>query len=248
MLELLSNPDVWLSFATLAALEVVLGIDNLVFISIVADKLPKGQQARARQIGLMAALGMRVLMLLGITWIVGLTAPVFTLAGFEASWRDIILLGGGIFLLVKGTLEIHHTVEGDGDHGGPKKASATFLMAVGQIMVLDLVFSLDSIITAVGMTDQIEVMIAAVVFAILVMLFAASPVSAFIHKHPTTKMLALSFLLLIGMSLVADGLHFHIPREYLYFAIAFSIIVEGLNLLAKAAQRRKAEARANSDQ
>mgnify|MGYP005633644755 FL=1 len=248
MLELLSNPDVWLSFATLAALEVVLGIDNLVFISIVADKLPKEQQARARQIGLMAALGMRVLMLLGITWIVGLTAPVFTLAGFEASWRDIILLGGGIFLLVKGTLEIHHTVEGDGDHGGPKKASATFLMAVGQIMVLDLVFSLDSIITAVGMTDQIEVMIAAVVFAILVMLFAASPVSAFIHKHPTTKMLALSFLLLIGMSLVADGLHFHIPREYLYFAIAFSIIVEGLNLLAKAAQRRKAEARANSDQ
>ena len=207
MLELLSNPDVWLSFATLAALEVVLGIDNLVFISIVADKLPKEQQARARQIGLMAALGMRVLMLLGITWIVGLTAPVFTLAGFEASWRDIILLGGGIFLLVKGTLEIHHTVEGDGDHGGPKKASATFLMAVGQIMVLDLVFSLDSIITAVGMTDQIEVMIAAVVFAILVMLFAASPVSAFIHKHPTTKMLALSFLLLIGMSLVADGLH-----------------------------------------
>ena len=248
MLELLSNPDVWLSFATLAALEVVLGIDNLVFISIVADKLPKEQQARARQIGLMAALGMRVLMLLGITWIVGLTAPVFTLAGFEASWRDIILLGGGIFLLVKGTLEIHHTVEGDGDHGGPKKASATFLMAVGQIMVLDLVFSLDSIITAVGMTDQIEVMFAAVVFAILVMLFAASPVSAFIHKHPTTKMLALSFLLLIGMSLVADGLHFHIPREYLYFAIAFSIIVEGLNLLAKAAQRRKAEARANSDQ
>jgi len=248
MLELLSNPDVWLSFATLAALEVVLGIDNLVFISIVADKLPKEQQARARQIGLMAALGMRVLMLLGITWIVGLTAPVFTLAGFEASWRDIILLGGGIFLLVKGTLEIHHTVEGDGDHGGPKKASATFLMAVGQIIVLDLVFSLDSIITAVGMTDQIEVMIAAVVFAILVMLFAASPVSAFIHKHPTTKMLALSFLLLIGMSLVADGLHFHIPREYLYFAIAFSIIVEGLNLLAKAAQRRKAEARANSDQ
>lgn len=248
MLELLSNPDVWLSFATLAALEVVLGIDNLVFISIVADKLPKEQQARARQIGLMAALGMRVLMLLGITWIVGLTAPVFTLSGFEASWRDIILLGGGIFLLVKGTLEIHHTVEGGDDHGGPKKASATFLMAVGQIMALDLVFSLDSIITAVGMTDQIEVMIAAVVFAILVMLFAASPVSAFIHKHPTTKMLALSFLLLIGMSLVADGLHFHIPREYLYFAIAFSIIVEGLNLLAKTSMRRKAEARANSDQ
>lgn len=248
MLDLLSNPDVWLSFATLAALEVVLGIDNLVFISIVADKLPKEQQARARQLGLMAALGMRVLMLLGITWIVGLTAPVFNVSGFEASWRDIILLGGGIFLLVKGTLEIHHTVEGGDDHGGPKKASATFLMAVGQIMVLDLVFSLDSIITAVGMTDQIEVMIAAVVFAILVMLFAASPVSAFIHQHPTTKMLALSFLLLIGMSLVADGLHFHIPREYLYFAIAFSITVEGLNLLAKSARRRKAEARAKNGQ
>lgn len=248
MLELLSNPDVWLSFATLAALEVVLSIDNLVFISIVADKLPKEQQARARQVGLMAALSMRILMLLGITWIVGLTEPVFTLSGFEASWRDIILLGGGIFLLVKGTLEIHHTVEGGDEHGGPKKASATFLMAVGQIMALDLVFSLDSIMTAVGMTDQIEVMIAAVVFAILVMLFAVSPVSAFIHKHPTTKMLALSFLLLIGMSLIADGLHFHIPREYLYVAIAFSIIVEGLNLLAKESKRRKAEARANSDQ
>lgn len=243
MLELLSNPDVWLSFATLAALEVVLGIDNLVFISIVADKLPKEQQARARQLGLMAALGMRVLMLLGITWIVGLTTPVFTLAGFEASWRDIILLGGGLFLLTKGTLEIHHTVEGGDEHGGAKKASATFFMAVGQIMVLDLVFSLDSIITAVGMTDQIEVMIAAVVFAIMVMLFAANPVSAFIHKHPTTKMLALSFLLLIGMSLIADGLHFHIPREYLYFAIAFSIIVEALNLIAKASKKRKAEAR-----
>ena len=187
MLELLSNPDVWLSFATLAALEVVLGIDNLVFISIVADKLPKEQQARARQIGLMAALGMRVLMLLGITWIVGLTAPVFTLAGFEASWRDIILLGGGIFLLVKGTLEIHHTVEGDGDHGGPKKASATFLMAVGQIMVLDLVFSLDSIITAVGMTDQIEVMIAAVVFAILVMLFRSQPGQCFHSQAPDNE-------------------------------------------------------------
>lgn len=182
---------------------------------------------------------------LGITWIVGLTEPVFTLSGFEASWRDIILLGGGVFLLVESTLEIHQIVEGDDSHRFPKKASATFLMAVGQIMILDLVFSLDSIITAVGMTDQIEVMIDAVVFAILVMLFAASPVSAFIHKYPTTKILALSFLLLIGMSLIADRMHFHMPREYLHFAIAFSIIVEGLNLLAKGSKCRKAEARAN---
>ena len=239
MMDLLADPDVWLSFATLAALEIVLGIDNLVFISVVAARLPEAQQASARRIGLIAALGMRIAMLLAIAWIVGLTTPIFTISGYEMSWRDLILLGGGIFLLVKATLEIHHTVEGDDGAGDAKPATAGFAAAVGQIMLLDVIFSLDSIITAVGMTDQIEVMIAAVVVAIGVMMFAAEPVSSFIQKHPTAKMLALSFLLLIGVALVADGLHFHIPRGYLYFAIAFSIGVEVLNLLARASRKKR---------
>lgn len=242
-MELLSNPDVWLSFATLAALEIVLGVDNLIFISIVAARLPEEKQAMARRTGLIAALGMRVAMLFAITWIVGLTKPAIEAMGYAVSWRDIILIGGGLFLLTKGTLEIHHAVEGD--HGSERSnvASMTFMAAVAQIMALDLVFSLDSIITAVGMTDHIEVMIAAVVSAIAVMLFAAGPVSDFIQRHPTAKMLALSFLLLIGVALIADGLHFHIPRGYLYFAIAFSILVEALNLLARR-NRRKGAAKA----
>lgn len=238
MLELLSQPDVWLSFATLAALEIVLGVDNLIFISIVAAKLPPEKQATARTAGLTAALLMRVAMLFGITWIVGLTTPAFELMGQVVSWRDIILIGGGLFLLTKGTLEIHHAVEDDHGTGPGAKASLSFAAAVAQIMVLDLVFSLDSIITAVGMTDHIEVMIAAVFVAIAVMMFAASPVSTFIQRHPTAKMLALSFLLLIGVALIADGLHFHIPRGYLYFAIAFAILVEGLNLLARRARAK----------
>jgi len=239
MMDLLADPDVWLSFATLAALEIVLGIDNLVFISVVAARLPEAQQATARRVGLIAALGMRIAMLLAIAWIVGLTTPIFTISGYEMSWRDLILLGGGIFLLVKGTLEIHHTVEGDDGTGDAKPKTAGFAAAVGQIMLLDVIFSLDSIITAVGMTDQIVVMIAAVVVAIGVMMFAAGPVSSFIQQHPTAKMLALSFLLLIGVALVADGLHFHIPRGYLYFAIAFSIGVEVLNLLARASRKKR---------
>lgn len=240
MIEYLSNPDIWLSFATLAALEIVLGVDNLVFISIVASKLPAEHQDRARKIGLTAALLMRVAMLFGITWIVGLTAPAFEAFGQIVSWRDIILIGGGLFLLTKGTLEVHHAVEGASDAAsGAKAATMTFAAAVGQIMVLDLVFSLDSIITAVGMTDQLPVMIAAVCVAIAVMMFAAGPVSGFIQRHPTAKMLALSFLLLIGVALIADGLHFHIPRGYLYFAIAFAIGVEGLNLLAKSRRLKK---------
>ncbi len=239
MMELLADPDVWLSFATLAALEIVLGVDNLVFISIVAAKLPAEQQARARQVGLIAALGMRIVMLLGIAWIVGLTQPAFTAFDYAVSWRDIILISGGLFLLVKATLEIHHAVEDDHSSDPSGAVRTTFGMAVAQIMALDLVFSLDSIITAVGMTDKVEVMIAAVVVAILVMLFAAGPVSSFIQRHPTAKMLALSFLLLIGVALIADGLHFHIPRGYLYFAIAFSIVVEGLNLMAKAARAKR---------
>lgn len=238
MTELLLNPDIWLSFATLAALEIVLGVDNLIFISIVASKLPESQQPLARRVGLLGALFMRILMLLMIAWIVGLTKPAFSSFGLQVSWRDIILIGGGLFLLIKGTLEIHHAVEGEEADKGPK-AIATFGTAVAQIMALDLVFSLDSIITAVGMTPHIEVMIAAVMTAVGVMLFAADHVSRFIQQHPTAKMLALSFLLLIGVALIADGLHFHIPRGYLYFAIAFAILVEGLNLLARAAAKKR---------
>ena len=238
MTELLLNPDIWLSFATLAALEIVLGVDNLIFISIVASKLPESQQPLARRVGLLGALFMRILMLLMIAWIVGLTKPAFSSLGLQVSWRDIILIGGGLFLLIKGTLEIHHAVEGEEADKGPK-AIATFGTAVAQIMALDLVFSLDSIITAVGMTPHIEVMIAAVMTAVGVMLFAADHVSRFIQQHPTAKMLALSFLLLIGVALIADGLHFHIPRGYLYFAIAFAILVEGLNLLARAAAKKR---------
>jgi predicted tellurium resistance membrane protein TerC len=235
-MEWIMSIDIWASLATLTALEIVLGIDNLLFISIVAGRMPKEKQAIVRTTGLALALLMRVALLAAISWIVGLTRPLFTVADFTASWRDIILLGGGLFLLTKGTLEIHHSVEG-ADAGANGGAVGGMAKAIAQIIVLDLVFSLDSIITAVGMTDRLPVMVAAVVIAMAVMLFAAGPVSRFVEAHPTTKMLALSFLILIGVALVADGLHFHIPRGYLYFAIAFSVGVEGLNLLA--ARRRK---------
>ncbi len=240
MLELLTDPAVWASLLTLTVLEIVLGIDNILFLSIVSAKLPKHQQASARRIGLMLALGMRIALLASIAWIVTLTQPLFTAFGYDISWRDIILIGGGLFLLVKGTMEIHATIEDAHTGGETSKGKTSFASAIAQIVVLDLVFSLDSVITAVGMADHIEVMVAAVVIAIGVMLVAAEPVAAFVHKHPTVKMLALSFLLLVGMALVADGLHYHIPRGYLYFAIAFSLIVELLNLWA----RRKSTAKA----
>lgn len=237
ILTALSSPEIWMSFLTLALLEVVLGIDNLVFLSVVTERLPAHQAKRARQIGLMGALVMRVILLFGITIIIGLTAPLVTFGDFTVSWRDIILGAGGLFLIYKGTSEIHGEVEGDFAHG-KARVSLSMMSAIGQIMVLDMVFSLDSIVTAVGMTSNLGVMIAAISFAILVMLFAAEPVAAFIQRHPTTKMLALSFLLLIGVALVADAMHFHIPRGYLYFAITFSILVEGLNLLALKRRRR----------
>lgn len=238
MLELLSDPSVWASLATLTALEIVLGIDNLVFLSIVTSKLPKERQLSAQRIGLGLALGMRVALLFMIVWIVGLTAPIFEIWNHEVSWRDLIMLGGGAFLLAKGTIEIHHAVEGHADEGST--GTASFGMAIAQIVVLDAVFSLDSVITAVGMTDQLPVMITAVVIAMAVMMFAAGPVARFIEKHPTTKMLALSFLLLVGMTLIAEGVHVHIERGFLYFAIAFSILVEVLNLWAKrGAERRR---------
>ncbi|MBN8522121.1 MAG: TerC family protein [Alphaproteobacteria bacterium] len=229
MIELLSDPAIWISLLTLTILEIVLGIDNIIFISIVASRLPPEQQARARYIGLSLALIMRIILLSMIAWLASLTQSVFTLFGEEFSWRDIILIGGGLFLLVKGTSEIHHHVEG-GEANDSMAKKATFAAVIGMIVVLDIVFSLDSVITAIGMSDQLFVMITAVVIAMGVMLFAAKPVSDFVNMHPTVKMLALSFLLLIGMALVADGMGFHIPKGYLYFAVAFSLGVECLNI------------------
>ncbi|MBK8906455.1 MAG: TerC family protein [Rhodospirillales bacterium] len=236
MLSLLSDPQAWASLVTLTALEVVLGIDNIIFLSIVTSRLPEHQQRAARRVGLGLAAGMRVALLVGIAWIIGLTAPIFTVFDHTVSWRDLVLGGGGLFLLVKGTMEIHHMVEGQEE--GAAIRTVTFASAILQIVLLDVVFSLDSVITAVGMAQHLPVMIAAVLIAVAVMLLAAEPVSRFVNTHPTVKMLALSFLLLVGVALIADGLHFHIPRGYLYFAIAFSILVETLNRLAARASSR----------
>ena len=230
-MELLSNPDVWVALLTLTALEIVLGIDNVIFISILADKLPPEQRKRARLLGLSLAMFMRIGLLLTINWIANLTNELFSIAGHGFSGRDLILLGGGLFLIYKATTEIHEKLEGD-DHAtesGPVK-HASFGSVIIQILLLDIVFSLDSVITAVGMAEDIEVMIAAVVIAVLVMLFASGPLSDFVSKHPTVKMLALSFLLLIGTSLVAEGWGFHISKGYIYAAMAFSVFVEILNL------------------
>jgi predicted tellurium resistance membrane protein TerC len=241
MLELLTDPEAWLSLATLSVLEIVLGIDNIIFLSIVSARLPVEQQAMARRIGLGLALLARILLLFSLTWMIGLTAPILEIAGFALSWRDIVLGVGGLFLIVKGTMETHHMLEG---HGGESVAgTATFTAVIIQIVLLDLVFSLDSVITAIGVAEHIPIMIAAIVIAMAVMLLAAEPTARFVNNHPTVKMLALSFLLLVGVALVADGLHFHIPRGYLYFAIAFSIGVESLNLWAASARRRRAAAR-----
>lgn len=231
MFEWIFDVDIWASLLTLTALEIVLGIDNVIFISVVTARLPAERQKNAQRLGLALALFGRVVLLASLVWIIGLTQPIFEVGDFAVSWRDIILIAGGLFLLAKGTMEIHDTVEGSG-HQGPAKKPQSYAAAIGQILVLDIVFSIDSVITAVGMSDHLPVMIAAVVIAILVMLLAAGPVSSFIQRHPTSKMLALSFLLLVGMALVADGLHYHVPRGYLYFAIAFSAGVEALNLWA----------------
>lgn len=231
MLDLLADPNVWASLLTLTALEIVLGIDNIIFISIMASKLPAHQQHKARQVGLALALLTRLALLASIAWVAQLTQPLFTILGWAVSGRDLILIFGGLFLMAKGTLEIHHTVEGH-EEGGAGPKVATFTSVVIQIMFLDIVFSLDSVITAVGMSDHLSVMVAAVVIAMAVMLFASGPVGDFVNRHTTVKMLALSFLLLVGVALIADGLGFHIPKGYLYFAIAFSSLVEGLNLMA----------------
>lgn len=246
IVEMLMSPAVWLSFATLALLEVVLGIDNIIFLSIITDKLPKEQQPLARKLGLAMALIMRIVLLSMVAWIATLTNPVFHVGDHAVSWRDMIMLGGGMFLLYKGTGEIHHTMEDDEEGHITSVKKASFGWIIVQIAILDLVFSLDSVITAVGMADHLPVMIAAVVFAIGVMLLAAEPVSKFVHDHPTIKMLALSFILLVGMVLIADGLHLHIPKGYLYFAIAFSLGVETLNLLAAKRRQRKLDAKKGS--
>jgi predicted tellurium resistance membrane protein TerC len=225
----LSDPQAWIALLTLTALEIVLGIDNVIFISILAGKLPADQQKKARNIGLMMAMVMRVLLLLSIAWIVKLTAPLFSLMGHEISGRDLILLGGGLFLIAKATHEIHNKLEGvEGEKSS--KTAATLTSVVVQIALLDIVFSLDSVITAVGMAKEIGVMVAAVIIAVLVMLIAASSISSFVDRHPTVKMLALSFLVMIGTALIAEGLEFHIPKGYIYFAMAFSVMVELLNM------------------
>jgi predicted tellurium resistance membrane protein TerC len=231
----LSDPQVWASLLTLTVLEIVLGIDNLVFIAILADRLRGEQAERARRLGLALALITRLLLLGSIAWIIGLTQPLFELLGHPVSWRDIVLIGGGLFLLYKGTREIHNRLEGE----WPREDTghAGFAGVVVQIVVFDMVFSLDSVITAVGMAEHLWVMALAIVIAVVIMLRAAGPLSAFIDRHPTVKMLALSFLLLIGMTLVADGAGLHVPKAYIYVAIGFSIGVEALNQIA--AHRRK---------
>ena len=228
-MELLSDPQAWIAFATLTVLELVLGVDNIVFISILAGKLEAGQQAKARYLGLALALVMRVLLLFSLTWVIGLTAPLFTVIGTEISGRDLVLIVGGLFLLGKATHEIHGSLEGEEGHTAAKVYSS-FASVIIQIMLLDIVFSLDSVITAVGMVKDIRIMIAAVVLAIIFMMAFSGPIGRFVQKHPTVKMLALSFLLLIGVTLIADGLGHHIPKGYIYFAMAFSVFVEMLNL------------------
>jgi predicted tellurium resistance membrane protein TerC len=225
----INQPETWIAFLTLVALELVLGVDNVIFISILASKLPQNQQQSARRTGIMLAVVTRILLLLSISWIIGLTEPLFTVAGFEISGRDLVLIAGGLFLLWKSVHEIHQKLEGE-EGQATAKATTAFWSVIFQIMLLDIVFSLDSVITAVGMVDHIEIMVAAVIIAAVVMVFSATPLGNFVERHPTVKMLALSFLLLIGFTLIVEGLHQHIPKGYIYFAMGFSVLVEMLNL------------------
>ena len=229
-MEWIANPEAWIALATLTVLEIILGIDNIVFIAIVAGRLPKKDQGRAWKIGLGLAMLSRLALLFSIVWIMGITAPLFALFGHAFSGKDLILIAGGLFLMWKSTTEIHHKLEGEDDGGGGKAWSKTFAGVLVQIVLLDLVFSLDSVITAVGIADQVAVMVIAIVLAVGVMMLSAEGISGFVTRHPTVKMLALSFLLLIGMALVAEGAGQHIPKGYLYFAMGFSIFVEALNL------------------
>jgi predicted tellurium resistance membrane protein TerC len=235
MMELLTSPEAWLALATLTALEIVLGIDNVIFISVIVSRIPPEQANRARQIGLLLALVFRLVLLSMLVWLIGLTEPVITVKSIALSWRDIILIGGGAFLIAKATHEIHGEVEAreaEADTAA-RAGSSVFFWVIIQIIVVDLVFSLDSIITAIGMAQDIEIMVAAVVIACVVMYVSSGPVAKFVADHPTTKMLALAFLVLIGMALVADGFQFHIPRGYIYFAMVFAAAVEMFNIIAR---------------
>ncbi len=229
MLELLADPQIWIAFATLTALELVLGIDNIIFISILVDKLPPEKREFARKIGLFAAMFMRIGLLLVLSWIVGMTAPLFTVLEQEISGRDLVLIAGGLFLLWKSVGEIHQSMEGEEGHAS-SAVKATMAAVIAQIMVIDLVFSLDSIITAVGMVDQVEVMIAAVIVSVGLMMVFAGPIGRFVSAHPTIKMLALSFLVLVAVVLIAEGFDHHLPKGYIYSAMAFSVVVEMLNI------------------
>ncbi|RIK39466.1 MAG: hypothetical protein DCC58_15265 [Chloroflexi bacterium] len=241
-MEWITNPEIWIALLTLTALEIVLGIDNIIFISILSSKLPMAQRERARVVGLGLAMFMRIALLLSISWVIGLTEPLFTILDQEISGRDLILIGGGLFLIGKATWEIHEKLEGTAGHTSARVAPS-FASVIGQILLLDIVFSLDSVITAVGMADHVEVMIAAVVIAVLVMLISSRAISNFVEQHPTIKILALSFLVLIGMSLFAEGFDQHIPKGYIYFAMAFSVLVELLNLRLRSRQMPPVELR-----
>lgn len=243
MMELLTSPEAWVALLTLTALEIVLGIDNVIFISVIVSRIPPEQAKRARQIGLLLALVFRIVLLTMLVWLIGLTEPVITVKSVALSWRDIILIGGGAFLIAKATHEIHAEVEArdaESDAEG-KTGSNVFFWVIVQIIIVDMVFSLDSIITAIGMAQDIEIMVAAVVIACIVMYVSSGPVAQFVADHPTTKMLALAFLVLIGMALVADGFQFHIPRGYIYFAMMFAAAVEVFNVLARRNRRKVAE-------
>jgi predicted tellurium resistance membrane protein TerC len=241
-MDSLTNPEIWIALLTLTALEVVLGIDNVVFISILAGKLPQHQQQRARKLGLMGAMITRLLLLLSLAWIIRLTAPLFTVLGREISGRDLILIAGGLFLLAKATHEIHDKLEGESGRANPTGA-ASFTGVVFQIMLLDIVFSLDSVITAVGMVRVVWVMAAAIIIAVGIMLISVEVIAAFVERHPTVRMLALSFLLLIGISLVAEGFDHEIPKGYLYFAMGFSVFVEALNLRERKHRKKPVDLR-----
>ncbi|MPZ43662.1 MAG: TerC family protein [Betaproteobacteria bacterium] len=237
-MEWITDPAAWVALATLTALEIVLGVDNIIFISILVGRLPERQRARARTIGLALAAGTRIALLLSIAWVMTLTEPLLGVLGREISGRDLILLGGGLFLLWKSVHEIHGSLEGDEAHEQkPARAAATFLGIVTQIALLDIVFSLDSVITAVGLVDEIEIMVIAILCAVALMIFAAGPIGRFVDAHPTIKMLALSFLVLIGVALVAEGWGFHIPKGYIYFSMAFAVGVEMLNLRVRKRSR-----------
>jgi predicted tellurium resistance membrane protein TerC len=238
MIALLTSPEAWAALLTLTALEIVLGIDNVIFLSVIVSRIPPAQARRARQIGLALALVFRILLLSLLVWLIGLTQDILTLSGIGFSWRDIILIGGGLFLIGKATHEIHTEVEARDEASDVAPKAGAFFWVIVQIIVIDLVFSLDSIITAIGMAQDLAIMIAAVVIACLVMYASSGPVARFVSEHPTTKMLALAFLVLIGVALVADGFKFHIPRGYIYFAIVFSAAVEFFNVLAKRNRKR----------